>query len=116
MPTQPQQSIMWQRQGAAALQSVVHSTPKTYHFTSVRKVAVDMYKREGARAFFRGLSASYWGISESAIQFALYEESRHYIDDSNNLKVFLAAGLSKLLASALTYPHEVRPLLKMCAH
>nr|CCA15293.1 Mitochondrial Carrier (MC) Family putative [Albugo laibachii Nc14] len=107
LPTQPQHTIMWQRQGAAALHSVVPSTTKGYHFTSVSKVAVDMYKREGARAFFRGLSASYWGISESAIQFALYEESRHYIDDSNNLKVFLAAGLSKLLASALTYPHEV---------
>ncbi|UIZ21627.1 hypothetical protein KXD40_001328 [Peronospora effusa] len=76
-------------------------------FSSVRQVAMDMYRKEGPRAFFRGLSASYWGISESAIQFALYEECKDHIDKPTNLKYFLTAGACKLLASICTYPHEV---------
>lgn len=76
-------------------------------FSSVRQVAWDMYRKEGPRAFFRGLSASYWGISESAIQFALYEECKDHIEEPTNLKYFLTAGACKLLASMCTYPHEV---------
>lgn len=77
------------------------------HFSSIRHLAMDMYRKEGPRAFFRGLSASYWGISESAIQFALYEETKQFIEEPNAVKYFLAAGGCKLVAAALTYPHEV---------
>ncbi|RLN87815.1 hypothetical protein BBJ28_00008062 [Nothophytophthora sp. Chile5] len=93
------------------------STAATKHrpqFSSIRQVATDMYRKEGPRAFFRGLSASYWGISESAIQFAMYEECKDHIEEPTNLKYFLAAGGCKLLASMLTYPHEVRPYLAEC--
>lgn len=76
-------------------------------FSSIRHVATDLFRKEGPRAFFRGLSASYWGISESAIQFALYEEVKQYIDEPSPTKYFLAAGGCKLVAAALTYPHEV---------
>jgi solute carrier family 25, member 33/36 len=74
---------------------------------SITQVALDMYRTEGPRAFFRGLSASYWGISESAIQFALYEECKSHIAEPSNTKYFLAAGVCKFFAAALTYPHEV---------
>ncbi|KAG7402351.1 hypothetical protein PHYBOEH_000059 [Phytophthora boehmeriae] len=84
------------------------AAPKTRpQFSSIRQVALDMYRKEGPRAFFRGLSASYWGISESAIQFAMYEECKDHIEEPTNLKYFLAAGCCKLLASVCTYPHEV---------
>lgn len=101
------------RQGAVSLgmasgASVAGATKQVAQFSSVRQVAIDMYKREGPRAFFRGLTASYWGITESAIQFALYEESKSMIEEPSNVKYFLTAGACKLLASALTYPHEVR--------
>jgi solute carrier family 25 protein 33/36 len=101
------------RQGAVSLgmangASVAGATKQVAQFSSVRQVAIDMYKREGPRAFFRGLTASYWGITESAIQFALYEESKSMIEEPSNIKYFLTAGACKLLASALTYPHEVR--------
>lgn len=76
-------------------------------FSSIHEVALDMYRTEGPRAFFRGLTASYWGISESAIQFALYEECKTLMDEPSHIQYFVAAGLSKLLAAALTYPHEV---------
>lgn len=93
--------------GMANGASVAAATKQVPQFSSVRQVAIDMYKKEGPRAFFRGLTASYWGITESAIQFALYEESKTLIEEPSNLKYFLAAGTCKLLASALTYPHEV---------
>ncbi|CAH0515050.1 unnamed protein product [Peronospora belbahrii] len=92
--------------GFAEFETAV-ATKARPHFSSVRQVAVDMYRKEGPRAFFRGLSASYWGISESAIQFALYEECKDRIEKPTNLKYFLTAGACKLLASMCTYPHEV---------
>ncbi|CAI5738667.1 unnamed protein product [Hyaloperonospora brassicae] len=76
-------------------------------FSSICQAALDMYRKEGPRAFFRGLSASYWGISESAVQFALYEECKNHMDEPTNLEYFLTAGACKLLASVCTYPHEV---------
>lgn len=93
--------------GFAEVETAV-ATKARPQFSSVRQVAMDMYRKEGPRAFFRGLSASYWGISESAIQFALYEECKDHIEEPTNLKYFLAAGACKLLASLCTYPHEVR--------
>jgi solute carrier family 25 protein 33/36 len=87
--------------------STIATKPSTIPLSSVRRVAWEMYCKEGPRAFFRGLSASYWGISESAIQFALYEESKEWIEEPNAMKYFIAAGASKLLAAAMTYPHEV---------
>ncbi|EGZ23741.1 hypothetical protein PHYSODRAFT_353869 [Phytophthora sojae] len=92
--------------GFAEVETAV-ATKARPQFSSVRQVAMDMYRKEGPRAFFRGLSASYWGISESAIQFALYEECKDHIEEPTNLKYFLAAGACKLLASLCTYPHEV---------
>ncbi|KAI9921340.1 hypothetical protein PsorP6_002576 [Peronosclerospora sorghi] len=94
---------------AADLETTIMSKAKP-QFLSLRQVALDIYRKEGAQAFFRGLSASYWGISESAIQFALYEECKNHIEEPTNFKYFLTAGACKLLASVCTYPHEVRKL------
>ncbi len=60
-----------------------------------------------AQAFFKGLTASYWGVSEGAIQLALYEEIKAQLDEPSKLQLFCVAGLCKLAAAAATYPHEV---------
>lgn len=78
---------------------------------------------EGVRGLYRGLFASYWGLSEGAIQFLIYEKMKHDLAHSNKAagtaaaggaggglstgQYLLAAGVSKGIASALTYPHEV---------
>ncbi|OQR81425.1 Mitochondrial Carrier (MC) Family [Thraustotheca clavata] len=90
--------------GASMALSPVQSSPKFY---SMNEVAYKMYKEEGTRAFFKGLSASYWGVSEGAIQLALYEEFKSRIDEPTKLELFFLAGLCKLTAAAATYPHEV---------
>ena len=42
-----------------------------------------VYSREGVRGFYRGVTASYAGISETVIQFVLYEHLRQALLDSN---------------------------------
>ena len=61
---------------------------------------------------------SYWGIAESALQFVIYEHLKKVISapkidtagGKTEIKSFEfvgAAGLSKLVAAVVTYPHEV---------
>jgi len=87
----------------------------------VRKV----FREEGIRGFYKGLGASYIGLSESSIQFALYEKFKakrlaakmkqlptHPSLDTKpptltQTEYVLFAGLAKLVASVVTYPHEV---------
>jgi solute carrier family 25 protein 33/36 len=85
------------------------ATPKSSkRFASMREVALKMYRREGLGSFFKGLSASYWGVSEGAIQLALYEELKSRLDEKpSKMQLFFLAGFCKLTASVATYPHEV---------
>ncbi|KAI0476412.1 mitochondrial carrier [Xylariaceae sp. FL0804] len=87
----------------------------------VRQVLRD----EGPRGFFKGLSASYLGVTESTLQWMMYEELKsqlrrrqrrvelsgrdktwwdHTVDWTGN---FMGAGAAKGVAAVLTYPHEV---------
>jgi len=86
-----------------------------------------IYKEEGLAGFFKGLAASYWGISEAIVQFVVYErlkshlKNRHVAEqraqgnqdpnlDEVSLKMyeyFGSAAIGKLIASTITYPHEV---------
>ena len=73
------------------------------------------YKSEGIKTFYRGLTASYMGISETVIHFAIYEKLKseithfHFIIESSfsAFECMIAAGISKSIASSLCYPHEV---------
>ena len=84
---------------------------------------------EGVRGLYRGLSASYLGVTESTLQFVLYEQMKLSLrerqekrgrllaaqgiegsgwDKTVNIAgMTLAAGLAKLTATIITYPHEV---------
>lgn len=80
---------------------------------------------EGPRGFFKGLSASYLGVTESTIQWVLYErfkkelaQREERIEASGREKNWwdhtvdltgkaTAAGGAKLFAAVLAYPHEV---------
>ena len=82
-------------------------------------------RAEGIRGLYRGLSASYLGVSESTLQWVLYEQMKsalkrreerltasglepNFIDRTFEYggKVG-AAGGAKLFAAVVTYPHEV---------
>lgn len=85
-------------------------------FKNYKQVIDAILKEEGPRGFFKGLSASYFGCIEGAIQWVAYEKAKAMVVDakegednsSNNaVEYFFAAAASKALAIILTYPHEV---------
>ncbi len=102
------------------------------YFDCIKKI----YKEEGFRAFYRGLTASWLGIAENALYFVVYEKlkylsiqekyqeylsrqrqndqqqvlSMNQFTKQENFSPFLFLTISafcKLFASAVTYPHEV---------
>ena len=80
-----------------------------------------IYQQEGLKGFYRGFLPSLWGTLHVAIQFPLYEylkrECFRWLDSSNRrisddngrylTLVLISSVLSKLVASTVTYPHEV---------
>ena len=82
-----------------------------------------IFKEEGIGGFYKGITASYWGCSEGALQFIVYEQiksrlvaSQNERRNRNNLPAsgelpratyFWAAAASKAVAAVATYPHEV---------
>ncbi|XP_069069772.1 solute carrier family 25 member 36 isoform X2 [Pleurodeles waltl] len=89
-------------------------------FECVHKV----YKADGVKGFYRGMSASYAGISETVIHFVIYESIKRKLlqqkaastmdSDEESVKeasdfvgMMLAAATSKTCATSVAYPHEV---------
>ncbi|TRY82500.1 hypothetical protein DNTS_013818 [Danionella cerebrum] len=80
-----------------------------------------VYSTEGMRGFYRGLTASYAGISETMICFLIYETLKKYMAQrrfpttdaasekgaSDFLGLMFAAAFAKGCASCIAYPHEV---------
>lgn len=86
--------------------------------TSAVAMTVDIVRNEGIRGLYRGLSASYLGVSEGVIQWVLYERfkriGRQTAGDLEKQSwgsyvgtVVGASGGAKAVASLITYPHEV---------
>ncbi|KAF1811078.1 mitochondrial carrier [Eremomyces bilateralis CBS 781.70] len=80
---------------------------------------------EGIKGLYRGLSASYLGVTESTLQWVLYEQAKKRLNtreqrllrtqgeltgqDSfiQNSLLLCASGGAKFFAAIITYPHEV---------
>lgn len=83
-------------------------------------------REEGIKGMYKGMSASYLGVTESTLQWVLYEQMKEYLTRRENEIIRTgreknwwdntvewtgrvgAAGSAKLVAALLTYPHEVR--------
>ncbi len=104
------------------------NSPRLYR--GYRDAIVRIFREEGIGGFFKGLTASYWGVTEGAIHFVVYErikarmvaENRARIargeylkrpgpppnpEHLSSMQYISAAAVSKLIASVSTYPHEV---------
>lgn len=85
-------------------------------------------RHEGIGGLYKGMSASYLGVSESALQWVLYEQMKGYLRRREE-KITIsgrkkniwdrtvewtgrvgAAGGAKFFAAIITYPHEVSML------
>jgi len=71
-------------------------------------------REEGIRGFYKGLSASYLGVTEGTIQWVLYERLKRISASAEGrggiaewTGMLGSAGMAKCVASLITYPHEV---------
>lgn len=86
------------------------------------QMTLHIIRKEGIKGLYKGMSASYLGVAEGTIQWVLYERLKKVGADSaatsrsgartDNVGSKLssmvgAAGTAKLVASLITYPHEV---------
>jgi len=92
---------------------------------SINETVRKIYRQGGILGFYKGISASYMGISETVIHFVIYEAVKkrlHQWSTSNQTLAdqerhagekttkdfvqFMAAGaISKTVASVIAYPH-----------
>ena len=99
---------------AAAVTSTTPSSPGSFFGGSVSTIR-QIAREEGIRGFYKGLSASYLGVTEGTIQWVLYEHLKRLTASSHGSSglqewagMLASAGTAKCVASLLTYPHEVR--------
>jgi len=86
---------------------------------TTRSCIQHIYKTKGLLGFYKGITASYFGISETVIHFVIYEavkakllllHNRKSSDKKTSrdfLDCMLAGAFSKTCASCIAYPHEV---------
>ncbi|KAG8878041.1 hypothetical protein FRB97_002828 [Tulasnella sp. 331] len=74
-------------------------------------VTMEIVKRQGVKGLYKGLSASYLGVTEGTIQWVLYERLKARVAGKGGAAEWAgmlgAAGTAKMTASLITYPHEV---------
>lgn len=85
-------------------------------------MTLHILRSEGILGLYKGMSASYLGVAEGTIQWALYEQlkrvaarrtqqaveaGREQSRGQQWLSTVGSAGTAKMVASLLTYPHEV---------
>ncbi len=76
-------------------------------------------KKEGPKAFFRGLIPGYAGASHAAVQFAVYDSIKSYwakrLNNGNEEEkavkfsttaYLVMSTVSKIVAGVVTYPHQ----------
>lgn len=89
-----------------------------WQYNSTWDAARKMYKSEGIRSFYSGLTPALLGLAHVAIQFPLYEYLKMAFTgygigehpdtgSSHWIGITSATFLSKICASTVTYPHEV---------
>eukprot|EP00803_Ostreobium_quekettii_P000690 evm.model.scf_314EXC.15 EVM.evm.TU.scf_314EXC.15 scf_314EXC:97663-100955(-) len=74
-----------------------------------------IYREEGALALYSGLAPSIFGILHVVVQFPIYEYLKttlakrrgRGVEELPPLDLVAAATISKMVASTVTYPHEV---------
>jgi len=91
----------------------------SFYYANTWDAARQMYKAEGFRSFYSGLTPAILGLTHVAVQFPLYEFFKTYFtgygigehpaEDHGSTWVGISAAtfLSKICASTATYPHEV---------
>ncbi|KAI9440755.1 mitochondrial carrier protein RIM2 [Lactarius indigo] len=102
-----------QLSASSKVAAISASSPPSFFGGSVSMIR-QIAREEGIRGFYKGLSASYLGVTEGTIQWVLYERLKR-LSAGNEGKgglqewvgMVCSAGTAKCVASLITYPHEV---------
>lgn len=93
---------------------------RTYGSVTTMQCIKDIYNSKGLLGFYKGITASYFGISETIIHFVIYEfikaklherrpKNTAYQADRKSTRDFVefmcAGAISKTCASSIAYPH-----------
>jgi solute carrier family 25 folate transporter 32 len=94
------------------IQSEFLHNPNEIKYNGIIQGMRTIVKEEGFLALWKGLSASYVGLSHVAVLFPTYEYLKKRIAESKKaplttVDIMLASLASKLLAALVTYPHVV---------
>jgi len=115
---------IWLVKTRMQLQTLQQENARQHNYKGSLDCVRRVYREEGFRGFYKGLTASYVGISESSLQMVLYELIRASVQRRKlaNKEVggvelgavellpteqLLVGSSAKLIAAAATYPHEV---------
>lgn len=105
------------------MQILVDAAAGQKQYAGYGDAIMTIWKEEGLGGFYKGISASYWGCAEGAMQFLIYEQLKTKLitrqnkkrykeglrpsQELSNATYFWAAACSKAIAAVATYPHEV---------
>ncbi|KAJ2840883.1 hypothetical protein FBU31_000024 [Coemansia sp. 'formosensis'] len=91
-----------------------------YRYNSMWHAVQVIRRTEGWRGFYKGLGSSLLGVTHVAVQFPLYEHLKRWFSTPSDSagsqstprqlessRILLASAMSKMVASTVTYPHEV---------
>jgi solute carrier family 25 folate transporter 32 len=91
-----------------------------FYYKSTWEALRTIYQTEGWKALYKGLGPSLLGVSHVVIQFPIYEYLKSYpsgiihidlliVSDQSISSgwILFASAFSKMIASSITYPHEV---------
>ncbi|KAH9930241.1 mitochondrial carrier [Fomitopsis serialis] len=100
----------WVHLSAAACAGIATGTATNPIWVMIKRIL----REEGLKGFYKGLSASYLGVTEGTIQWTLYERLKLLTASTEGqggvqewLGMLGSAGTSKCVATLITYPHEV---------
>ena len=93
--------------------STARNTPGAYR--SIPHGCASLYRSEGIRGFYRGLTPSLFGVSHGAVQFMAYEQLKNHWGMSRtggkqgltNMDYIYLSAVSKVFAGSITYPYQV---------
>ncbi|KAF2477275.1 mitochondrial carrier [Lindgomyces ingoldianus] len=116
---------VWLVKTRLQLDKSIHADGRSRQYKNALDCTMQTLRNEGIPGLYRGLTASYLGVTESTLQWMLYEQMKLALANREERRVhsgraptvwdqtiawtgkITAAGSAKFIAALLTYPHEV---------